>query len=204
MRIYECLEQPSLASWQLLQDIDVLTLPTTTPSSRSNAHTVTSATPTQTSAGLDGNSVSAAAHVLQQQASQSQLSGRPGLGTREADGGWCISWCKDKYWGEVIAAGCGIEGVVKVRSLRSWSCPSFPSSARIRRSSNSTLLVARPHYSPSTPPHPRPPTQRRRAPARFQPQMRRQRRHLRSRPSHGHHHAGGRITLLRLAAGTDM
>ena len=125
MRIYECLEQPSLASWQLLQDIDVLTLPTTTPSSRSNAHTVTSATPTQTSAGLDGNSVSAAAHVLQQQASQSQLSGRPGLGTREADGGWCISWCKDKYWGEVIAAGCGIEGVVKVCSLSPAFCP-FP------------------------------------------------------------------------------
>lgn len=33
----------------------------------------------------------------------------------KADGGWCISWCKDKYWGEVIAAGCGIDGKVKVR-----------------------------------------------------------------------------------------
>ncbi|RPD56747.1 WD40 repeat-like protein [Lentinus tigrinus ALCF2SS1-7] len=124
LRIYECLEQPSLASWELLQEVDVLALPATTPSSRSTAHTVISATPTQTSAGLDGNSVSAVAHALQQQASQSQVSGRPGLGTREADGGWCISWCKDKYWGEVIAAGCGIDGVVKIIQLNSSGRPS--------------------------------------------------------------------------------
>lgn len=83
LRIYECLEQPSLSSWQLLEEVDVLTLPATSPSSRSNPHTVTMATPTQTNATLDGNSVSLVANALQQQAQQSQLSGRPGLGTRE-------------------------------------------------------------------------------------------------------------------------
>ncbi|KAI0693614.1 WD40 repeat-like protein [Cerioporus squamosus] len=124
LRIYECLEQPSLASWQLDQEVDVLSLPAASPSTRTGVHTMASATPTQTSSGLDGNSASLVAHALQQQASQSQLSGRPGLGTREADGGWCISWCKDKYWGEIIAAGCGIDGVVKIIQLNSSGRPS--------------------------------------------------------------------------------
>ncbi|EDR03350.1 uncharacterized protein LACBIDRAFT_238721 [Laccaria bicolor S238N-H82] len=56
LRIHECLEQPSLTSWQLVEEIDVQTV---------------------------------------------------------ADGGWCLSWCKDRYWGEVIAAGCGTSGTIK-------------------------------------------------------------------------------------------
>ncbi|KAM5541286.1 hypothetical protein V8D89_005215 [Ganoderma adspersum] len=113
LRIYECLEQPSLSTWQLLDEVDVLSLPIATPSSRSTAHTVTVATPTQTSATLDGNSVSLVSNALQQ-AQQGQVPGRPGLGTREADGGWSLSWCKDRYWGEILAAGCGIDGIVKI------------------------------------------------------------------------------------------
>jgi len=42
---------------------------------------------------------------------------RPGVGNREADGGWCISWCKERYWGEVIATGCGVSGIVKIIQL---------------------------------------------------------------------------------------
>ncbi|KAH9849432.1 WD40-repeat-containing domain protein [Lenzites betulinus] len=124
LRIYECLEQPSLASWQLLEEVDVLALPAApTPAPGGGAQTLALATPTQTASGasLDSASASLVAHALQQQAAQnlagqgpSQLLGRPGLGTREADGGWCISWCKDKYWGEIIAASCGIDGVVKI------------------------------------------------------------------------------------------
>ncbi|KAI0823235.1 WD40-repeat-containing domain protein [Trametes gibbosa] len=129
LRIYECLEQPSLASWQLLEEVDVLALPAAaTPASAGGAQTLALATPTQTTAGasLDGASASLVAHALQQQASQN-LSGqgqRPGLGTREADGGWCISWCKDKYWGEIIAAGCGIDGVVKIIQIHPSRRPS--------------------------------------------------------------------------------
>ena len=44
----------------------------------------------------------------------SQGAGRPGIGMREADGGWCVSWCKDRYWGEVVAVGAGVNGTVKV------------------------------------------------------------------------------------------
>lgn len=96
------------------------------------------ATPTQTYASLDGQgpgserapggaSASLVAQALQQASSASITSntanasgstgnsgGRPGLANREADGGWCLSWCKDRYWGEVLAVGCGTGGWVKV------------------------------------------------------------------------------------------
>ena len=96
-----------------------------TPGYISRAHTVALATPTQTHAILDAASASLVSQALQQglQQQQQQQQGatgsagaqpRSGLGNREADGGWCISWCKDRYWGEVIATGCGTSGVIKV------------------------------------------------------------------------------------------
>lgn len=109
LRIYECLEQSSLATWQLCEEVDVTTLPSmSSPSSLSVAF----ATPTQTNATLEGASASLVAQALQQ--SQTPLQQRPGSGNREADGGWCVSWCKEKYWGEALAAGCGVTGTVKV------------------------------------------------------------------------------------------
>ncbi|KAG8216457.1 WD40-repeat-containing domain protein [Butyriboletus roseoflavus] len=109
LRIYECLEQSSLATWQLCEEVDVTTLPSmSSPSS----HSVAFATPTQTHATLEGASASLVAQALQQ--SQVPLQQRPGFGNREADGGWCVSWCKERYWGEVLAAGCGILGTVKI------------------------------------------------------------------------------------------
>ncbi|GBE87451.1 WD40 repeat-like protein [Sparassis latifolia] len=115
LRVYECVEQRSLTPWELAEEIDVLSLPSASPAA--GALSVTLATPTQTSAPLDGVSVSMVAHALQQQQQQSQMPSRPGMGHREADGGWTISWCKDRYWGEIIAAGCGITGVVKIVHL---------------------------------------------------------------------------------------
>jgi nucleoporin SEH1 len=47
------------------------------------------------------------------------------LGNREADGGWCISWCKDRYWGEVIAVGCGTNGIIKVLSTTYFLQPNL-------------------------------------------------------------------------------
>ncbi|OSC98162.1 WD40 repeat-like protein [Trametes coccinea BRFM310] len=157
LRIYECLEQPSLATWQLLEEVDVLTLPATSPAGRSVSQTLTMATPTQPSAPLDGNSVSLVAHALQQQATQNQLPGRPGLGTREADGGWCISWCKDRYWGEIIAAGCGIDGIVKIIQIPPSRRPStllslnpVPSSDPSRPSASSASGPSGSAPTPST------------------------------------------------------
>ena len=41
---------------------------------------------------------------------------RPGYGRREADGGWSLSWCKDKDWGELLAVTAGVSGTVHVRA----------------------------------------------------------------------------------------
>ncbi|KAJ3492262.1 hypothetical protein NLI96_g113 [Meripilus lineatus] len=114
LRVYECIEQPSLQTWQLSEEVDVFALPSSSPASRSMSHTVTQATPTQTSSTLDSATATLVAHALQQ---QQQATTRPGLGNREADGGWCISWCKDRHWGEIIAAGCGIDGKIKIIQL---------------------------------------------------------------------------------------
>jgi hypothetical protein len=35
-------------------------------------------------------------------------------GKREADGGWAVSWCKDKIWGQLLAVASGTTGIVKV------------------------------------------------------------------------------------------
>ncbi|KAI6115132.1 WD40-repeat-containing domain protein [Pisolithus croceorrhizus] len=109
LRIYECLEQSSLTTWQLSEEVDVTSLPV---ASRPSSHSVAFGTPTHTNATLDGASASLVAQALQQ--SQGSLQGRGGLGNREADGGWCISWCKERYWGEVIAAGSGTSGTIKI------------------------------------------------------------------------------------------
>ncbi|KAJ7199215.1 WD40-repeat-containing domain protein [Mycena pura] len=120
LRIYECLEQPSLKTWQLLEEADVQALPlspSASPLTRAQ-QTNALATPTQTSSNTDGASASLVAQALQQGLQQSaSAQARPGLGNREADGGWCISWCKDRYWGEIIAAGVGTSGVVKIIQL---------------------------------------------------------------------------------------
>ena len=99
----------------------MLSLPSTSPTTHSLPHTVTQATPTQTSNVLDGASASLAVHALQQQQQQTQMPARPGMGTREADGGWAVSWCKDRHWGEIIAATSGVNGIVKVRLPSSHS-----------------------------------------------------------------------------------
>ncbi|KAI0084687.1 WD40 repeat-like protein [Irpex rosettiformis] len=155
LRIYECFEQPSLTTWQMSEEVDVVALPTATPGGLSQ--TAPLLTPTQTQAGLDSASLSLAGHIASQQQQQGQIPSRPGLGNREAsdiftyhiivrsspsipqaDGGWCISWCKDRYWGELIAAGCGINGVIIQLS---------PS----RRPSNVLSLDASPQPRPTGP-----------------------------------------------------
>ncbi|KAF8875224.1 WD40-repeat-containing domain protein [Infundibulicybe gibba] len=126
LRIYECLEQPSLTTWHLSEEIDTQNIPSSaSPSYLSRAHTIV-ATPTQSNATLDGASASLVAQALQQGLQQGPIpmSTRPGLGNREADGGWCLSWCKDRYWGEIIAAGSGVSGIIKLIQLTPSRKPS--------------------------------------------------------------------------------
>ncbi|TRM59024.1 WD40-repeat-containing domain protein [Schizophyllum amplum] len=83
LRVYECLEQPALTTWQICDDIDA----------SAPAPLVTQALNT---------------------ASMQQSQKAPGLSNTEADGGWSISWCKDRYWGEVLAVAAGTSSVVRV------------------------------------------------------------------------------------------
>ncbi|KAF8217681.1 WD40 repeat-like protein [Mycena galopus ATCC 62051] len=120
LRIYDCLEQPSLTTWQLSEEADVQALPLSpslSPFTRAQ-QTNALATPTQTSSSLDAASAPLIAQALQQNLQQSSSAQpRSGLGNREAHGGWCLSWCKDRYWGELIAAGAGASGVIKIIQL---------------------------------------------------------------------------------------
>lgn len=126
LRIYECIDQSSLTTWQPLQDIDVLNLPTsTTPTFYSRAHSVAVSTPTQTISSIDKNNFAdhaqALSQGLQQNAAALNNQARHGVGNREADGGWCLSWCKDRYWGEILAASAGTFGIVKVNNTHDFS-----------------------------------------------------------------------------------
>ena len=117
LRIYECLEQPALSSWQLIDEVNISSLSSSSTHPGSIAGTIAPGTPTPAAAGaitFDGASVSSMLQTAQQQQAIANPS-RPGVGVREADGGWCLSWCKERYWGEVLAVGCGVSGVVKVR-----------------------------------------------------------------------------------------
>ena len=44
--------------------------------------------------------------------------GRPALGSREADGGWALSWCKEKYWGQILVATADTSGLAMVGPRR--------------------------------------------------------------------------------------
>ena len=108
MRVYECLEAPALANWTLVEETDVLVLPSTLTS---RPHTYAAPTPTQIS-GTPAADASLVANALQQQQPPPPV--QRGAGSREADGGWSISWCKERYWGEVLAICSGVSCIVKV------------------------------------------------------------------------------------------
>ena len=41
----------------------------------------------------------------------------PGKGN-EALGGWTVSWCKEKWWGSILAVSSGHSGIIKVSCVR--------------------------------------------------------------------------------------
>lgn len=151
LRIYECIDMPSLSSWTVVDEFDLSIIP-------SPVHT-SQGTPTLTSVGLDASAAQSLAsqHVPSQpgppfnsatlnpgaartpghpansatttpqntspadgdanadpdNASVVPTPTRQGLGSREADGGWCLSWCKEKWWGQIMAVACGTSNVLK-------------------------------------------------------------------------------------------
>jgi nucleoporin SEH1 len=111
LRVYECLEAPALTNWTLVEEADVLSLPSTLTS---RPHTYAAPTPTQI-AGTPPADALLVANALQQQQQQPPI--QRGTGSREADGGWSVSWCKERYWGEVLATCSGVSCIVKIIQL---------------------------------------------------------------------------------------
>jgi len=111
LRVYECLEAPALTNWTLLEETDIPALPSMLTS---RPHTYAAPTPTQIS-GTPAADALLVANALQLQQQQPPV--QRGAGSREADGGWSVSWCKERYWGEVLATCSGVSGVVKIIQL---------------------------------------------------------------------------------------
>lgn len=136
LRVYECLEQPSLKSWQLSDQVDVPSLAVPNPFSGVSASPLSRvpsavlaaptlpgdgavAVPSSVSAGAGAGAgalpTSSASPAPQQPSARNQAVTT--TGNREADGGWCLSWCKERHWGETIAVGAGTSGIIKVVQL---------------------------------------------------------------------------------------
>ncbi|KAG8905412.1 hypothetical protein FRC01_008359 [Tulasnella sp. 417] len=123
LRTYECLEVHNLSSFTVLEELDMSTV--------SSPLLTGQGTPTLTAASLEPASPSLGPQMHPSSSvtgivlpapggpspaanpSNVQMT-RPGIGAREADGGWCLSWCKEKWWGELIAVGSGTTGVLKI------------------------------------------------------------------------------------------
>src|ERR1700733_6672849 len=108
LRVYECLEIYNASSWQLTEELDVMSFGGITPS-------LTPAVPTP---GIENNSPTSSEGLTRRpstpsinQASKLAAS----ASTREAESGWCLSWCKEKWWGEIVAVSAGTSACVKVR-----------------------------------------------------------------------------------------
>ncbi|GHJ86171.1 hypothetical protein NliqN6_2573 [Naganishia liquefaciens] len=124
LRIYACLS-PSLDDWQLTNTVSLPSL--------QSSHNAKSATSDDTPHATGGVG---AGLSLTGSASQSSVNApNPGKGN-EALGGWCLSWCKERWWGQVLAATSGHSGIIKLITL-STSTPS-------------ALLVLHPPPTPST------------------------------------------------------
>ncbi|KAL1744921.1 WD40-repeat-containing domain protein [Schizophyllum fasciatum] len=115
IRVYECLEQPSLTTWQLCDEIDASSLPPSSAHTR-GANTRAIATPTQPHGAHDSAPAPLVTQALNS-ASLQQAQRAPAPPNAEADGGWCVSWCKDRYWGEVLAAAAGTSSAVRIIEL---------------------------------------------------------------------------------------
>lgn len=123
LRVYECLEIYSASSWQLTMELDVMTFGGITPS-------LTPAVPTP---GIENSSPTSSEGLTRRPSTPSIMQASKlaaNASTREAESGWCLSWCKEKWWGEIVAVSAGMSACVKV---------SRPSAASISVQNNAFL-----------------------------------------------------------------
>ncbi|KAJ9107634.1 hypothetical protein QFC21_001094 [Naganishia friedmannii] len=126
VRIYTCLS-PTLSDWQLTTTVSLPSLQFS-QAAKSNPNTVSTgggnddtsqSHQASTSGGAGGLTLTNALSPSNSVSSISNNSANapnPGKGN-EALGGWCLSWCKERWWGQVMAATSGHSGIIKIISL---------------------------------------------------------------------------------------
>jgi nucleoporin SEH1 len=135
VRIYTCLS-PTLSDWQLTTTVSLPSLQYS-PVAKSNTNAgstagnddVSQSHQASTSGGASGltltNALGQSSSSTSGTSSNSANAPNPGKGN-EALGGWCLSWCKERWWGQVMAATSGHSGIIKVspvpRRLASYLC----------------------------------------------------------------------------------
>ena len=127
LRLYECLDPSSsgLASWSLLEDIDLLSLPNGyySPSSAGHASHLSHHHQTQLIKGFDDHGSQkgglgpsgASSASLAAQSTGSSNGPQRGLGRIESSGAWALSYCHEAWWGECLAVSAGSQGLIRVR-----------------------------------------------------------------------------------------
>ena len=112
-----------IASWHLLEHVDLVSLPyTPTASSSANnssafssiGHAPANASRISLGATTSGISLTGSSASQQQQQQSHSSGGKQPFNTLEAQGGWALSWCKEAWWGECLAVAGGSIGAVRV------------------------------------------------------------------------------------------
>jgi nucleoporin SEH1 len=105
------LEIYNASSWQLTEELDVMSFGGITPSLTPAVHTP----------GIENGSPTSSEGLTRRPSTPSITQASKlaaSVSSREAESGWCLSWCKEKWWGEIIAVSAGTSACVKVRRPR--------------------------------------------------------------------------------------
>jgi hypothetical protein len=115
LRIYECPAPSSgtaLSSWTLLESIDVSSLPLTPSLTSQYAPSSSSGFSFPGSPSNQRTTEPSSAGGLTPPVGYPQSNSRQSI---ESEGGWALSWCKEAWWGELVAVSSGAQGAVRVR-----------------------------------------------------------------------------------------
>jgi len=123
LRLYTCLDPSSLLDWSLTTVIQTSSSLTTVPLPFPLLHPDTPAPPKFSTANPNLTSEAALGTTPPDGGSSFGTEGsvssaaRMERGVIESDGGWALTWCREGWWGDVVATTEGMGGIVKIFHL---------------------------------------------------------------------------------------
>lgn len=112
LRIYTSIS-PTLTDWQVTNSISVPSLVSTSSNNPADGDSSAIYLPGQQPSGASSSTSGSVGGSGFQQSLSGAGVPNPGKGN-EALGGWTVSWCKEKWWGSVLAVSSGHSGIIKV------------------------------------------------------------------------------------------